>query len=156
MISVRHARDLAPFAGSSLGKSDWLTVDQTMVDAFATLTGDTHWIHTDTERASRNLPGGTTIAHGLLLLSLMPRLQREIYEIAERGAGLNYGYDRVRFILPVPVGTQVRLSLSLVSADLHAQGTRIQTDAVIEIGQEAQPAVVARHILLVRDMINGD
>lgn len=155
MISVRHARDLALFAGSRLGQSGWLMVDQPMVDAFALLTGDTHWIHTDTERARRDLPGGTTIAHGLLLLSLMPRLQREIYEIAERGAGLNYGYDRVRFILPVPVGAQVRLSLSLISVDPHGQGTRILTDAVIEIGQDAQPAVVARHILLVRDNSNA-
>lgn len=151
MLTVRHAADLAPLVGSHLGQSEWVTIAQPMIDAFAHLTGDTHWIHLDTSRAEREMPGGRTIAHGLFLLSLIPGLQRQIYDVTERGAGLNYGYDRIRFAAPVPVGSRVRLALALVAVQPHRLGTSIVTDATVEIENGDKPALLARNILLVKD-----
>lgn len=151
MLVVEHAADLAAHAGRELGRSDWTEITQQAVDAFAALTGDDHWIHVDLKRAAREMPDGRTIAHGLYLVSLMPRLQRDIYRIERRGRGLNYGYDRLRFVSPVPVGSRVRLALSLVEATAHARGTRLVTEASIEVESVEKPAVVARHILLIEN-----
>lgn len=151
MQTFERAADLAAQAGMLLGRSDWVTVDQPMITAFAELTGDRHWIHVDIERARREMPEGRTIAHGLLLLSLIPNLQHQIYAVQQRGAGLNYGYDRVRFISQVQVGSRVRLALTVVEAEPHAMGTRVMTDATLEIEGSDRPALVARNILLLKD-----
>ena len=108
MLTVDTAPDLAAHAGTLLGHSGWVEISQDKIDVFADLTGDRHWIHVDVARAAREMPDGRTIAHGLFILSLIPNLQHEIYAVERRGAGLNYGYDRVRFISPVPVGSQVQ------------------------------------------------
>lgn len=151
MLTVEKAADLAAHAGLLLGRSDWVSIDQTMIDAFANLTGDRHWIHVDTARAEQEMPEGRTIAHGLLLLSLIPNLQHEIYAVTRRGAGLNYGYDRVRFVSPVLVDSRVRLAMTLIGVQAHAQGTRLLTEATIEIEGGDKPALVANNILLLKD-----
>lgn len=151
MITVERASDLAAYAGQRLGHSDWVKIAQAATDDFARLTGDDHWIHVDTERASREMPNGKTIVHGLHMVSLMPRLQREIYTVRERGRGLNYGYDRLRFVAPVPVDSRVRLALTLVEAAPHPRGTRVVCEAAIEMEGAEGPAVVARHILLIEN-----
>ncbi|MEO3387992.1 MaoC family dehydratase [Mesorhizobium sp. CAU 1741] len=151
MITVEHAGDLAAYAGQRLGHSDWVEVKQDAIDDFARLTGDDHWIHVDIERASREMPGGHTIAHGLYMVSLMPRLQRDIYTVQKRGRGLNYGYDKLRFVAPVPVGSRVRLALTLAEAAPHPRGTRIVCEAAMELDGAEGPAVVARHILLIEN-----
>lgn len=151
MLTVEKAADLAARAGMLLGRSDWVIIDQAMIDAFAQLTGDRHWIHVDVERASRDMPDGRTIAHGLLLLSLIPDLQHQIYSVESRGIGLNYGYDKIRFINQVQIDSRVRLALTLVDAEPHAQGIRLLTEAAIEIEGSDRPALVARNILLLKD-----
>ena len=151
MLTVDKAADLAARAGTLLGRSDWVIVDQAMIDAFAQLTGDRHWIHVDVERARHEMPEGRTIAHGLLLLSLIPDLQHQIYAVQQRGAGLNYGYDKIRFVSQVQVDSRVRLALALVEIEPHAMGSRIVTDATIEIEGSDRPALVARNILLLKD-----
>lgn len=151
MQTLNKAADLAARAGTLLGHSDWVTIDQARIDAFAELTGDRHWIHVDIERANREMPDGRTIAHGLLLLSLIPDLQQQIYAVQQRGAGLNYGYDKVRFVSQVQVDSRIRLALVLVDIEPHALGTRILTDATIEIEGRDKPALVARNILLLKD-----
>lgn len=151
MLDVGHASDLQAHAGRLLGHSAWQEVTQAAIDAFAGLTGDDHWIHVDVGRARAEMPGGKTIAHGLYLLSLVPRMQREVYRIARRGRGLNYGYDRIRFIAPVPVGSRIRLAQTLIAATPHPQGTRIETEAAIEVEGDDKPALVARNILLITD-----
>lgn len=151
MQTFERAADLAAQAGMLLGRSDWVIVDQAKIDAFAELTGDRHWIHVDVERARREMPGGRTISHGLLLLSLIPDLQHQIYAVQQRGAGLNYGYDKVRFVSQVQVDSRVRLALTLVQAEPHAMGTRVMTDSTIEIEGSDRPALVARNILLLKD-----
>lgn len=155
-VVLEHAADLAAHVGKLLGASDWVTIEQEQIAAFAKLTGDDHWIHVDVERASREMPGGRTIAHGLFLLSLIPRLQRDIYRIEKRGIGLNYGYNRIRFVSPVPVGSRVRLALALEAVDPHEQqGTRLITTATIEIEGSEKPALVAENILLIKAPANG-
>ncbi|MCA0964617.1 MaoC family dehydratase [Salipiger bermudensis] len=151
MITVEQPADMAAHAGQRIGHSDWMRIDQEAISAFARLTGDDHWIHVDPERASRDMPGGRTIAHGLHMVSLMPRLQREIYAIRKRGRGLNYGYDKIRFVAPVQVDSRIRLALTVVEAAPHARGTRLVCDATIEVEGMDRPAVVARHILLLEN-----
>lgn len=151
MLTVERAPDLKAHAGQLLGHSSWVLVEQSAIDEFARLTGDDQWIHVDVERAAREMPDGRTIAHGLYLLSLVPRLQREIYAIRTRGRGLNYGYDRVRFISPVPVGSRVRLALSLVDVEPHQLGSRIEAELSIELEGAAKPALIGRGIVLIMD-----
>ncbi len=151
MVVVETAMELAQHAGRSLGATDWTEITQARIDSFADLSGDDHWIHVDTARAAREQPGGKTIAHGLYLLSLIPRLQRQLFRIERRGAGLNYGYDRVRFVAPVPVGSLVRLTQTLTSATRRGDGTQLEITSTIEIRGSARPALVAEGLLLVMD-----
>lgn len=143
--------DLAKRAGGALGTSDWLAVDQPMIDAFADATGDRQWIHVDVARARRELAGGSTIAHGYLLLALLPRLEKTIWTIELRSRGLNYGLDRVRFVSPVPAGTRVRLHQTLRRAEAVARGTRFVLENTLEIEGHDRPALVADTIALIYD-----
>lgn len=151
MLTVERAIDLQLHAGRPIGSSQWFAIEQQNIEAFARLSGDDNWIHIDTERAAREMPAGKTIAHGLYVLSLIPWLQREIFAIRRRGRGLNYGYDRIRFLTPVQVGSRVRLTMSLVQATRQATGTRIELDSSVEIEGSDKPALVARSIILIED-----
>jgi acyl dehydratase len=151
MLTVEYALDLKTLEGQELGTSDWVAVTQEDIDAFARLTGDDHWIHVDVDRAKAEMPDGRTIAHGLFVLSLAPALQRQIYRIDKRGRGFNYGYDRVRFVSPVQVGSRVRLRQTLIAVTRHDKGTRLEIEAVIEIEGATRPAIVARNIILIED-----
>ena len=104
MLTVDKPSDMKAHVGEDIGASDWMTVDQAMIDKFADATGDHQWIHVDVERAKRDMPGGKTIAHGFLTLSLIAGLAHQTHEIRRRSRGINYGSDRVRFTSPVPVG----------------------------------------------------
>src|SRR5713226_4425854 len=109
MLKVETPKDLLGLVGRELGPSEWITVDQAMIDKFADATGDHQWIHIDVERAKRDMPGGKTIAHGFLTLSLIAGLAHQTHDIRGRSRGINYGSDRVRFTAPVPSGSRVRL-----------------------------------------------
>ena len=148
---VEHAADLAAYIGQPLGTSDWVLVDQAKISAFAELTGDDHWIHVDVERAGREMPGGRTIAHGFFVLSLIPFLQRGVYTIRQRGKGLNYGCNRVRFTAPVPVGARVRLAQVLKECTRQESSTRLTFESTIEIEGQQRPAVVAETVLQIFD-----
>ncbi len=133
------------FVGRELGVSDWITVDQERINQFAECTGDKQWIHVDVERARRESPFGTTIAHGFLTLSLLPMLQSSL-GIVPSGvkAALNYGLDRVRFVTPVKVGSRIRDRVTLVAAEDKGGGrTLITTRQTVEIEGEDKPAMVA-------------
>ena len=151
-VVVEHAADLAAHVGGApLGASEWVRVDQARIDAFAALTGDDHWIHVDVERAGREMPQGRTIAHGFFVLSLIPALQRGIYTIRQRGKGLNYGCNRVRFTAPVPVGSRVRLRQSVKECVRVESGTRLTFESTIEIEGQERPALVAETLLQILD-----
>src|ERR1700758_484542 len=94
--------------GTEIGASDWIEITQDRINLFAEATCDEQWIHVDQERAEKELPGGRTIAHGLLSLSLAPMFVRSVMGLKGLRNTLNYGADRIRFISPVPVGTRIR------------------------------------------------
>ena len=148
MLTVKDAADLMGYVGKELGTGDWLEVDQKMIDTFAHATGDFNWIHIDVERAEREMPGGKTIAHGYLTLSLIPKLSKTVYQMQQRGKGFNYGANRVRFTAPVPVGSRIRLKETLKEAEETNAGTRFVFDCVIEIEGAARPAMIAETIVL--------
>ncbi|ARP97655.1 MaoC family dehydratase [Pseudorhodoplanes sinuspersici] len=151
MLIVEHAIDLQRHAGRPIGSSQWFTIEQRHISDFARLTGDDNWIHVDAERAARELPDGKTIAHGLYVLSLIPWLQRNIFAIRRRGRGLNYGYDRVRFLTPVQAGSRIRLTMSLVQATRHAAGARVELESMVDVEGSDKPALIARSIILIED-----
>ena len=103
MLEVERGADLVAYQGKEIGVSDWYTVTQEQINKFADATGDHQWIHVDVERCKREMPGGKTIAHGWLTLSLVPRLASTLYRVKTRSRGLNYGANRVRFTGMVPV-----------------------------------------------------
>lgn len=151
MLELKTPRELLDHVGQKLGTSGWFSIEQCHIDGFAALTGDDFWIHVDTERASRDMPLGKTIAHGLFVLSLVPRLQRDIFRVERRGKGLNYGSDRVRYTAPVPVGSRVRLHQTLKTAERVGAATRMTTLCEFEIEGSERPALVAEFILLMQD-----
>src|SRR5208282_6922313 len=118
--------ELPKLAGQDMGTSDWVLIDQDRVNKFADATGDHQWIHVDVERAKKEMPGGKTIAHGWLTLSLVPRLASTLYRVKHRSRGLNYGANRVRFTGMVPAGSRIRLRLTIKSVEpVDNGGTRI-------------------------------
>lgn len=137
--------------GARLGPTEWRAIPQSEIDAFARLTGDDHWIHVDAERAARQAPGGRTIVHGLAVLSLIPAWQRSLFRIERRGAGLSYGYDRVRFILPIMVDARIRLFQTVTAAEAHRLGTRVSLTSKIEVDTPRTIAIVAEAILVIGD-----
>ena len=151
MLFLQTPSDLLAHVGQKLGVSDWFTVEQHHIDTYAQVTGDDFWIHVDVARARRDMPGGKTIAHGLFVLSLVPRLQRDIFRIEHRGQGLNYGSDRVRYTAQVPVLSRLRLHQTLMNATRQEGATRITTQCEFEIEGQTRPALVAEFILLIRD-----
>jgi len=146
-LHVDRPADLALYVGQQLGSSDWVSMGQDKVDAFAALTGDDHWIHLDVERARREMPAGKTLVHGFLTLSLIPYLQRSVFQIAKRGKGLNYGCNRIRFTSPLAVGSRIRLHQTLQDfADLQ-DGVRLILNCTIEVEGQSRPALVAETIV---------
>ncbi len=131
--------------GTEMGVSNWVTIDQPMVDAFAHLTQDTYFIHVDPERARRETPYGGTIAHGFLTLSLVANMAYEVCPYVEGSKSMvNYGFNRLRFVAPVPTGSRVRARFKLRDFDTSSP-TQWQTtyDVTIEIEGAERPALVA-------------
>ena len=144
MRMVESPEALRALIGQELGVSDWLEVTQDLIDRFAEATGDHQWIHVDVERAKREMPGGKTIAHGYLLLSLLPKLGAGIYKLSWPSRSINYGSDKVRIVNPVKAGARIRLRQSLVAVEDGAPGAhRITVRQTLEIENEAKPAMIA-------------
>ena len=149
MLEIETPEGMDAYVGKALGVSDWVRVTQAMIDTFADATGDHQWIHVDVERAKSEMPGGTTIAHGFLTLSLLPRLSAGVFTIRQRSRGINYGSNKVRFTNPVPAGTRVRVHLALKASDPVEGGRRLTTEATVEIEGQDRPALVAETLTLV-------
>ena len=128
--------------GESLGTSNWQTVTQDMINQFADLTGDNQWIHVDTEKAKMS-PFGSTIAHGFLVLSLAPKLVAEMITLEGIRLGLNYGFDKVRFVSPIPVNSEVRMSATLTAVERDDSKVKATMQLVFEIKGSDKPAIVA-------------
>ena len=150
MRVILYPKDMKDLIGQEIGVSDWVLVDQTMIDKFADATGDHQWIHVDVERAAKEMPGGKTIAHGFLTLSLVPRLSAAIWKIEHRSRGLNYGLDKLRFTGQVAEGKRVRLRQKLLAADdVKDNGIRLTFENTIDIEGEERPALVAVSLSIV-------
>ena len=150
MLKVEKPSDLLQHVGETLGPSEWLTVTQEMIDKFADATGDHQWIHVDVERAKKELPGGKTIAHGYLTLSLLPRLAPTLMKVEKRRRGVNYGSNRVRFTAPVPAGGRIRLKQRLVKVEpVEDNGFRITSEMTMEVEGNTRPAMVAETLSIV-------
>jgi acyl dehydratase len=139
--------EIADATGEEIGTTDWLTIDQQRVDAFADATDDHQWIHVDVERASAG-PFGGTIAHGYLTLSLLPRFGTEVLRLETPGAKLNYGLNKVRFPAPVPVGARIRAHAKVVDVVDVPAGTQVTFGWIIEIEDAPKPACVAETVVL--------
>jgi len=151
MLEVERPADLMTYAGKEMGVSDWYTVTQEQIDKFADATGDHQWIHVDVERAKKEMPGGKTIAHGWLTLSLVPRLAATIYRVKNRSRGVNYGANRVRFIGMVPAGARIRLRLKLKSVEKVEGGVRVTSEGTMELEGTDRPVLVAETIGITYD-----
>jgi acyl dehydratase len=139
--------DVAAASGSEIGTSDWLEVDQARIDAFADATLDHQWIHVDVEQAATG-PFGTTIAHGFLTLSLLPRFASQVFQLETPGARLNYGLEKVRFPNPVPVDSRLRSHVRFGEVRELPAGLQLIVEHTVEIEGHDKPACVAQHVVL--------
>jgi len=135
--------------GTEIGTSEWVEITQARINGFAEATCDEQWIHVDQDRAKKELPGGKTIAHGLLSLSLAPMFIRSVMGLKGLRNTLNYGADRIRYLAPVPAGSRLRGRTSIAEAeDVPPDGLRVNYRVVIEIEGGQRPACVAELIAL--------
>jgi acyl dehydratase len=146
MLTISGIDELRAKVGEELGVSEWHEVTQDEINAFADATGDHQWIHVDPERAAET-PFGSTIAHGLLTLSLGPRFTYEAYAIEGFAFGLNYGYDRVRFPAPLPVGSRVRMRATLTTVDEVSGGVQMKVTQTFELDGGEKPVCVAEQLV---------
>jgi len=137
---------LKDWVGREVAVTEWMTVTQEHIDEFADATGDDQWIHVDRERAARESPYGTTVAHGFLTLSLLPSFFMDAIEIQGARMGINYGLNRVRFTGPVPAGSRVRARFRLASAEDIDQGVQMVWNVTVELGGADKPVLVAEWI----------
>ena len=147
MRTFADFNELKSAVGSEVGVSDWLEITQDRINTFADATGDEQWIHVDPERAAREMPGGRTIAHGLLSLSLIPMFIRQIIGLKGLRNTLNYGANKVRYLTPVPAGARLRGRLSILETqEVPPNALRVTYKVAIEIEGGERPACVAEVI----------
>jgi acyl dehydratase len=142
MQELREARDY------DLGASEWVTIEQEAVNAFAEATNDHNWIHVDPERAAEG-PFGSTIGHGYLSLSLIPGLLYTMMKVTDAAMGLNYGVEKVRFTAPLPVNSEVRLKAKIVSTEPRGEGILYRLGVEIEVKGQDKPAMVGEVLYLI-------
>ncbi len=145
MRHFAHLQDLAATVGEPLADSDWVSVDQPRIDAFAAATGDEQWIHVDPKRAAAG-PFGGTIAHGFLTLSLLPVLRASAFAIDDVRMSVNYGLNRVRFPAPVPAGSRLRARFRLLAFEVLADGAQLIVEGTIEREGSSKPVCIAEMV----------
>lgn len=151
MSSTLTMATLEQQVGNEIGVSDWFTLDQPTIDAFAEATGDHQWIHVDVARAKAESPFGGTVAHGFLTLSLLGHWMAAIPVVPDdASSALNYGFDKVRFLAPVPSGARVRDRVSLTAAAAKGEGrVLLTTEHTVEIEGVDKPALIAQFLVMV-------
>jgi acyl dehydratase len=139
--------ELADAVGTVLGPGPWMEVDQSRVDLFADATDDHQWIHVDPSRAASG-PFGGTIAHGYLTLSLLPVLMKDLYRVDGVRMGINYGLNKVRFPSPVRVGSKIRITAEIASAEaLPGGGVQVVLKSTVEADGGGKPCCVAESVV---------
>ena len=145
MTTITGLDGLRAAKGNEIGVTDWREVTQDEVNAFADATGDHQWIHVDPERAAQS-PLGGTIAHGLYTLSLAPAMTESLFSFEGFAFALNYGYNRVRFPAPLPVGSRVRMRATLATVDDIPGGAQITIVQTFECEGAEKPVCVAESL----------
>jgi len=144
LASVNGIEGLRELQGQKVGPSEWREVTQEMINTFAELSGDDQWIHVDVERAQKESPFGTTVAHGNLTLSLIDGFRRDLIQSTGFVLGVNYGWNKVRFPAPVPAGSRLRASAEVVEIeDVGGGWFQIVTRFTVEVEGNEKPACVA-------------
>jgi acyl dehydratase len=144
LATANGIEGLRELQGQTIGPSEWREVTQDLINTFAEVSGDDQWIHVDTERAKTESPFGTTIAHGNLTLSMIDGLRRDLIQSTGFVLGVNYGWNKVRFPAPVPVGSRVRATAEVVDIDDVGGGWyQIVTRFTVEVEGNEKPACVA-------------
>lgn len=138
--------ELPSLVGQETGVSDWVTIDQDRINKFAEATGDHQWIHVDVARAAKEMPGGKTIAHGYLTVSLIPWLTGNFLKVEGVTRGINYGSNKTRFTNMVPVGSRVRARSRLIAVEPRGGGMQLTSEVTIEIEGQKRPACVTESI----------
>ena len=148
-VTIGSIEEAQAYEGQELGVSDWILVDQARIDKFAESTDDFQWIHVNPERAAAELPIGSTIAHGFLLISLIPAAVDQFVTWKNLDRAINYGLNKVRFLQPVKVGSEVRLVGKILDVREKRPGHLLVTgEAAVEIRGEEKPALVAETLVV--------
>ena len=143
-LTITGIDELRELVGKPIGPSDWIEVTQSDIDKFAEVSRDDQWIHVDVERAERESPFGTTVAHGNLTLSLIDGLRLGLMKSSGFKLGVNYGWNKVRFPAPVPAGSRVRASAEVVEVeDVGGGWWQIVTRFTLEVEGNEKPCCVA-------------
>jgi acyl dehydratase len=143
-LTISGIDQLRDLIGQSIGPSDWVEITQDDIDTFARLSRDDQWIHVDVERAERESPFGTTVAHGNLTLSLIDGFRRELIRQEGVKLGINYGWNKVRFPAPVPAGSKVRATAEIASVEeLEGGWYHVVTRFILEREGGDKPVCVA-------------
>jgi acyl dehydratase len=143
MREIHSLAELTSLVGQEVAISDWVEISQQRISSFAEATGDMQWIHLDVERAKRESPFGTTIAHGFLTLSLLPMLMQNAIHLSYIKMGVNYGLNKVRFPAPVPVGSKLRGHLKLLAVEEITDGAQMIWEISVEREGGDKPVCVA-------------
>jgi len=148
--TFQSLENMEAHVGKEMGLSEWMTIDQDCINQFATLTKDEQWIHTDPEKCAKHSPFKQPIAHGFLVLSLSTHLAQGCYDLEGAKMGINYGFDKVRFVNTTPVGANIRGRLKLLDFTHREDGgAKYKMGVTIEIEGQEKPACVAEWIGLV-------
>jgi len=135
--------DAKALVGEEVGLSDWVVIDQHRIDQFAEATADHQWIHVDTERATREMPEGKTIAHGYLTLALIPAFTGNFVHVENLARAINFGLNKVRFYAPVPVGSRLRGRAVVLKVQKRAGALILTSQVRLEVEGQRKPACVA-------------
>ncbi|MBC7573830.1 MAG: MaoC family dehydratase [Herminiimonas sp.] len=146
MREIASLDELKGLVGQEVAVSDWIEITQDRINRFADATGDHQWIHLDAERARRESPYGTTIAHGFLTLSLLPMFLERSLVMRDVKMGVNYGTNKVRFPAPVPVGSRLRARIALLSVEDITGGAQVVWLVTMEREGSDKPVCVVESI----------
>ncbi|WP_417530809.1 MaoC family dehydratase [Marinobacter lipolyticus] len=148
MLKV-ELKELGNLQGTTIGHSPWKTITQEMIQAFADATGDHQWIHVDVERAKRESPWKSPVAHGFLTISLIPLLNQEVIDVRGKSASINYGMNKLRLPAAVKSGSAIRTKMELLDVStVDNQRTMATYKTTVEIQGEDKPACVAENLVM--------
>ena len=143
MRVIKSIDDAKALIGEEVGLSDWIVIDQHRIDQFAEATSDYQWIHVDVDRAAKEMPEGKTIAHGYLTLALIPALTGNFIKVENLTRAVNFGLNKVRFYVPIPVGSRLRARATVLQARKRGGALLLMSEIRGEVEGQRKPACVA-------------